>query len=148
MDGRGVSATDLQALCSRLAREYAFAARLNSGPAKPPPKRLDGHRALLPQLPRVAAREGGLPPLPTRLPLGRVQADRMAAGRGRQAPHVQRWRRAGAVHRLARAGDVSRRADQARAAVALFLSGLVASQAEKGHMAIEPPRCPTMRMCP
>ena len=30
MDGWGVSANDLQALCSRLAQEYSFAARLNS----------------------------------------------------------------------------------------------------------------------
>jgi putative transposase len=30
MDGRGVSANDLQVLCSRLAHEYSFAARLNS----------------------------------------------------------------------------------------------------------------------
>jgi putative transposase len=30
MDGRGVSANDLQVLCSRLAQEYSFAARLNS----------------------------------------------------------------------------------------------------------------------
>jgi putative transposase len=30
MDGRGVSANDLQTLCSRLAHEYPFAARLNS----------------------------------------------------------------------------------------------------------------------
>jgi putative transposase len=30
MDGRRVSANDLQALCSRLAQEYPFAARLNS----------------------------------------------------------------------------------------------------------------------
>ena len=30
MDGRGVSANDLQLLCSRLAQEYPFAARLNS----------------------------------------------------------------------------------------------------------------------
>jgi putative transposase len=30
MDGRGVSANDLQLLCARLASEYAFAARLNS----------------------------------------------------------------------------------------------------------------------
>jgi putative transposase len=30
MDGRGVSATDLQLLCARLAQEYSFAARLNS----------------------------------------------------------------------------------------------------------------------
>jgi putative transposase len=30
MDGRGVSATDLQLLCARLAHEYPFAARLNS----------------------------------------------------------------------------------------------------------------------
>jgi len=30
MDGRGVSAKDLQTLCARLAQEYPFAARLNS----------------------------------------------------------------------------------------------------------------------
>jgi putative transposase len=30
MDGRGVSANDLQLLCARLAHEYSFAARLNS----------------------------------------------------------------------------------------------------------------------
>jgi putative transposase len=30
MDGRGVSANDLQTLCARLAQEYPFAARLNS----------------------------------------------------------------------------------------------------------------------
>jgi putative transposase len=30
MDGRGVSANDLQLLCARLAQEYPFAARLNS----------------------------------------------------------------------------------------------------------------------
>ena len=30
MDGRGVSATDLQILCARLAQEYPFAAALNS----------------------------------------------------------------------------------------------------------------------
>jgi putative transposase len=30
MDGRGVTANDLQVLCARLAQEYAFAARLNS----------------------------------------------------------------------------------------------------------------------
>jgi putative transposase len=30
MDGRGVTANDLQVLCSRLAQEYPFAARLNS----------------------------------------------------------------------------------------------------------------------
>ena len=30
MDGRGVSATDLQVLCARLAQEYPFAAALNS----------------------------------------------------------------------------------------------------------------------
>src|SRR5215471_7639999 len=30
MDGRGVSANDLQLLCARLAHEYPFAARLNS----------------------------------------------------------------------------------------------------------------------
>src|SRR5262245_46476033 len=30
MDGRGVRANDLQILCSRLAHEFAFAARLNS----------------------------------------------------------------------------------------------------------------------
>jgi putative transposase len=30
MDGRGVSANDLQLLCARLAHEFAFAARLNS----------------------------------------------------------------------------------------------------------------------
>ena len=30
MDGRGVSANDLQVLCARLAHEYPFAARLNS----------------------------------------------------------------------------------------------------------------------
>jgi putative transposase len=30
MDGRGVSANDLQVLCARLAQEYPFAARLNS----------------------------------------------------------------------------------------------------------------------
>jgi putative transposase len=30
MDGRGVSANDLQVFCSRLANDYAFAARLNS----------------------------------------------------------------------------------------------------------------------
>ena len=30
MDGRGVSANDLQVLCSRLAQEHSFAAALNS----------------------------------------------------------------------------------------------------------------------
>jgi putative transposase len=30
MDGRSVSANDLQVLCSHLAQEYPFAARLNS----------------------------------------------------------------------------------------------------------------------
>ena len=30
MDGRGISTYDLQALCSQLAKEYPFAARLNS----------------------------------------------------------------------------------------------------------------------
>jgi putative transposase len=30
MDGRGVTANDLQVLCSRLAHEYSFAAHLNS----------------------------------------------------------------------------------------------------------------------
>ena len=30
MDGRGVSAHDLQVLCARLAHEYSFAAHLNS----------------------------------------------------------------------------------------------------------------------
>jgi putative transposase len=30
MDGRGVSRNDLQCYCSVLAREYSFAARLNS----------------------------------------------------------------------------------------------------------------------
>ena len=30
MDGRGVGQSDLQALCSQLAKDYPFAARLNS----------------------------------------------------------------------------------------------------------------------
>ena len=37
MDGRGVSANDLQLLCARLAQEYPFAARLTRKPARPPP---------------------------------------------------------------------------------------------------------------
>ena len=52
--------------------------------ASPPGRRLPrlgGHRALLHQLPGEATGEEGLSPLPTRLPLGGVQADGMAARR-------------------------------------------------------------------
>src|SRR5262249_39292004 len=38
MDGRGVSANDLQMLCARLAHDSPFAAHLTSQPAKPPPQ--------------------------------------------------------------------------------------------------------------
>jgi len=86
MDGRGVSANDLQTLCARLAHEYSFAAQLASSPSRRLP-RLGRHRALLHQLSGETSREEGIPPLPARLPLGRVQADRMAARPGRQAPY-------------------------------------------------------------
>ena len=64
MDGRGVSANDLQLLCSRLAHEYPFAAQLNSQARQAAAARLGGHRALLHQLPGATTREEGLSPLP------------------------------------------------------------------------------------
>ena len=110
MEGRGVTPTTCNS-SAPVWRRTSFCRPLEL--ASPPGGRLpclDCHRALLHQLPGEAAGQEGLSALPTGLPLGGVQADRMAARRCREAPHLHRWRwhRAGTAHWLTGASHLPR----------------------------------------
>ena len=121
MDGHGVTSNDLQVLCAYLAHDYPFAARLNSQARQAAADRAwAAISRFYENWQDEPLRQEGVSALPARLPLGRVQANGVAARFRWEASHPYRWLRdwAGAAHRVARSGDVSARADQACTAAA------------------------------
>jgi putative transposase len=72
-DGHGVAANDVQRLCSRLAAEFAFAARLNSQARQAAASRAwAAIERFYTNCREHRPGKKGFPPLPARLPLGRV----------------------------------------------------------------------------